>query len=113
MSEFTEADGIPYYRMGILGLKQYYQAIEDALACWEMTTTGNAKVDLNNLLCVEQRVAVDLAVSASAGLLQKQTAMECIEVIKGCGITIFHIDGQIKMQNQIIKAIKVKFGLDI
>ena len=44
---------------------------------------------------------------------KKKTALECIKVIEGCGITIFHIDGQIKMQRQIVKAIKEKFGIEI
>lgn len=97
----------------MLEKSDYYQAIEDALTCWEMTTTGDAKSDLNKLLCIEQQVAVDPAVSDIARALQKQTAMDCIKVIEGCGITIFHIDGQIKMQRQIVKAIREKFGLEI
>ena len=51
--------------------------------------------------------------AAGIAWAEKFTAEQCIEVIRGCGITIFHIDGQIKMQNQIVKAIKEKFGLEI
>lgn len=50
--------------------QDYYQAIEDALACWHMTPTGNAKVDLNRLICIEQEVALNPAVSAKARKLQ-------------------------------------------
>jgi hypothetical protein len=43
---------------------------------------------------------------------RQQAARDCIEAIQGCGVTIFHIDGQIKMQQKVILAIKEKFGLE-
>jgi len=62
-------------------LQSYFQAVDDAMTCWEMVTTGDAKVDLNKLLCIEQRVAVDPAVSDTARALQRQTAKEIMSLI--------------------------------
>jgi hypothetical protein len=83
-------------------IKSYFQAVDDALTCWEMVTTGNAKVDLNKLLCIEQQVAVDPAVSDSARLLQTITARECINII----------DKHLSVY-EAKKEIGYKFGLEI
>ncbi|MBV5327121.1 MAG: hypothetical protein JZU65_05700 [Chlorobium sp.] len=85
--------------------KAYFQAVDDALVCWEMTTTGDAKVDLNNLICMEQQVCLDPAVSLNAGVLinrgRKEVALLVAEKLyNGCHIGI-------------VAVIKEKFGLDM
>jgi hypothetical protein len=47
----------------------YKQAVEDALTCWEMTLTGDAKADLNKLLVLTQQVALDPLVCSDAKAL--------------------------------------------
>jgi hypothetical protein len=47
----------------------YKIVVEDALTCWEMVATGDAKADLNNLICMEQQVCLDPAVSLDARTL--------------------------------------------
>ena len=84
----------------------YFQAVDDALVCWEMTTTGNAKVDLNKLLCIEQQVVVDPAVSDSARALQRQTAKEIMSLV--ARQKLCHDD-----EFLLFAAIKEKFGLEI
>ena len=70
----------------VKGTADYYQAVEDALTCWEMTTTGNAKADLNNLICMEQQACLDPDVSLDARTLIRsgriEAARDCIEIIK-------------------------------
>lgn len=68
----------------------YFQAVDDALVCWEMTTTGNAKVDLNNLICMEQQVCLDPAVSLDARTLIRlgrlEALRECAEIVNSCAV---------------------------
>lgn len=70
--------------------KDYFQAVEDALVCWEITITGNAKVDLNNLLCMEQQVCLDPAVSLDARTLIRlgrlEALRECAETVNLCAV---------------------------
>lgn len=90
-------------------LRAYFQAVDNALVCWEMTTTGNAKVDLNNLICMEQQVCIDPAVSLDARTLIRsgriEAARDCIEVIKTAHPSCD--------RDVLIGAIKSAFGLEI
>jgi hypothetical protein len=54
----------------------YRKAVDDALVCWEMVATGNARTDLNDLICQELAVALDPAVSLDARVLIRLGASE-------------------------------------
>ncbi len=38
---------------GSTEMNDYQRAVEDAMICWDMVPIGNAKVDLNKLICIE------------------------------------------------------------
>lgn len=61
--------------------KPYYRAIESALICWDIAPTGNAKEDLNNLLCIEHEVILNPECSLDARILQKETAYDCLKIM--------------------------------
>ena len=99
--------------------KAYFQAVDDALVCWEMTTTGNAKVDLNNLVCMEQQVCLDPAVSLDARILIRlgrvEAAREIIQYIVDQGKLSVPRTGEevYFVVDEDLKEIKEKFGLEI
>lgn len=51
--------------------RSYFQAVDDALVLWGMTATGEAKVDLTNLIGMEQTACLDPAISPDARALIK------------------------------------------
>ena len=60
----------------------YYQALDEQLALWEMTTTEDAKNDIHRLICIEQQVAQDPNVNKVVADLILAERKRCAEIAK-------------------------------